>query len=1276
MKAVRYAAVSCRVALLAAVAVLPPLTAAAAPPPPMLDRATVMAAAAGVTTDVYPNADEVLVDQFTHTRYEPDGTAVTWDDQYVKVLTEKGKREGRTMTFQYMLPYDTVTVLRAEILRPDGAAVPVDLATQSRTMVSPDQMDKNIYNPNQKVVQVGLPGLEIGDVYHVTLRNDTLKARVPDAWADFAVFEYTAPIRRLAYEVDAPAARPLRHAVLKGEIAGTVTRTETAAPDGRTLHRWEVRDVPRFFEEPNMPPFYTVVQRLLLSTTPSWPDLSRWYWNLCRPRLEAVNDGIRAKVTELTGGVPDRDARLGRLFQFVSQQIRYMGVTTETEAPGYEPHDVCITFDNRYGVCRDKGALLVAMLRLAGEQAFPVIIDAGPRKDEEVPLPYFNHAIVAVRNADGSYTLMDPTDENTAAWLPSYLCNKSYLVAHPDGEVLRTSPIIPAESNLLHITTAAVLDASGTLSATSTLRFDGINDNAYRGYFARVKPVERRRYFEGLVKRRAAGATLKDVALTPADMQDTSAPLTAVLTYEAPDYPVAGNDGYALLPLPWLGASAGYANWVLGQTGLPQRRFPLMTEIACGVRETCSLDTSAYAARVAALPAFDPKADETLAFHAAVEATSNTLSGSVDFLIRTVEFSPAQYGALKQSLKDIEVDRRKAPIFTRDAAGTDGHDVRVLSSCTRYDLQDPHVWRETETVRMQILTYAGKKEHSELKAPFNTAWERVRLVYGRVTTPDGTVRDVAAAETNVMDAGWVASAPRYPAERVLVASLPGVEVGSVVEYQLERETRGAPFFSASATFAATEPVLTNRLEIACPQTLALAVNDRAGEGVWRADLTQGGVRTRTWQAVNQAVVPVEEAQPPLWSFQPSVWISGGNWESYAEEVGEVLEAAADRDRQARRVARERIAGIRDPAARLKAVRDLVARSVRHAGPAFNDLPLTAVTPADRTLAEGYGNNADTAVVLYAMLDAVGLKPEFVLSSDWSPRVEALSAGLLHPPQRSLFDTVLVRVRLRDRVCYLGDTDEYAEPGATPHDGRPELDLEGRLGQVASAPGLADRIGVSYDIRLDPEGNAEIDVRQTFGGNPYAEFHRKFAELPPEERRRYYLELLGEVSQSAEAGTDLVTEYACHPGILAFTARVPRYAVRTGDYLTLALPGQVPDLAPLRADRRQTPLYRPGPLDVSMSYSVTMTAGLASILLAPPALDWQAPGGLGTVRVSSRTGKASAATSAPAPLLALQRRFTLNSAVIAPEDYPSVLEMNRRLKHPSASTVLLRVHDQQ
>ena len=86
---------------------------------------------------------------------------------------------------------------------------------------------------------------------------------------------------------------------------------------------------------------------------------------------------------------------------------------------------------------------------LAGFEAFPVLIEPDAKKDPEVPQPYFGHAITAVRHKDGSYILMDSTDESTRRLLPSYLDNKSYLVASPEGDPLRTSPIVPAAENML-----------------------------------------------------------------------------------------------------------------------------------------------------------------------------------------------------------------------------------------------------------------------------------------------------------------------------------------------------------------------------------------------------------------------------------------------------------------------------------------------------------------------------------------------------------------------------------------------------------------------------------------------------------------------------------------------------------------------------------------------------------------------------------------------------------------------------------------------------------
>jgi len=60
-----------------------------------------------------------------------------------------------------------------------------------------------------------------------------------------------------------------------------------------------------------MPPYYTVVQRLLASTIPDWQTVSRWYWNLSKPRLDATTPAMQAKVDELVAGADHRGRGAG-----------------------------------------------------------------------------------------------------------------------------------------------------------------------------------------------------------------------------------------------------------------------------------------------------------------------------------------------------------------------------------------------------------------------------------------------------------------------------------------------------------------------------------------------------------------------------------------------------------------------------------------------------------------------------------------------------------------------------------------------------------------------------------------------------------------------------------------------------------------------------------------------------------------------------------------------------------------------------------------------------
>ena len=88
---------------------------------------------------------------------------------------------------------------------------------------------------------------------------------------------------------------------LLDKIENTISYTSTIE-DNTTIHKWEVKDVPRMFPERNMPPISSVVQRLLVSTVADWQTISRWYWNLCLPHINATTPEMKEKVTELIKG--------------------------------------------------------------------------------------------------------------------------------------------------------------------------------------------------------------------------------------------------------------------------------------------------------------------------------------------------------------------------------------------------------------------------------------------------------------------------------------------------------------------------------------------------------------------------------------------------------------------------------------------------------------------------------------------------------------------------------------------------------------------------------------------------------------------------------------------------------------------------------------------------------------------------------------------------------------------------------------------------------------
>jgi transglutaminase-like putative cysteine protease len=1239
----------------------------------LVDAKPVMAAAAAITPARYPDCDSATVDQKSVRVYRADGTGECQDETFTKVLTEKGKRDYRTLAMSFMLPYTTVSVPKLEVIKSDGTIVPVDVAANSKESIDDSQMAANIYDPNMRVLQVNIPNLDIGDVVHSVERENIERPIIPGEYAEENVFEGTGFIRHIAYEVHAPADRPLKRIVLRDEVPGTVTASTQRGAGNSVVYQWEVNNVPRMFDETSMPPYAEVLQRLFVSTMPDWTSVSKWYWNLSQSHLDATTPGMKQQVGELTAGAATDMDKVKALFYFVSNKIRYMGITPEKDRPGFEPHDVFITFDKKYGVCRDKAALLISMLRLAGLNAYPVLVSVGTHKDAEVADPFFNHAIAGVELEKGQVILMDPTDENTRELLPASDRNQSYLVCRAEGDTIRLSPIQPPEENLLTIKTTGTLNADGVIEAKSELSFQGVNDDAYRNAFSKMKPDDERRFFEQRLKQAMPGVRLKSFKLTPADMSDVATGLRAELEFSV-DGMTANGGGKSVASVPWIGKRLGVLNFILDGTGLEQRKYPLMTELACGVQEQISLKLADGFGGAVSLPATSSVEDDCVSYRQQFAAGPDSLECSRTLKLKAVEFTPLQYQDLKQTLKRLADDGRKSPILALTGksatngpalAGNPGRppvesNARILESRKELDVTDPHTAVYRVKYSKRILTYSGKIREAEVKIPYNPACEEARLIRAVVTSPAGGRQEISKDEINVMDAGWNASAKRYTGGKILVASLPGVDIGSTIEVEFEITSTNRPFVSGFESFQLPDELEQKSFTLTAPFYVKIQRLVSGAAGIIDGQLkTDGGRQVFQWHAAKVGALPAETQLPPEWVYAAGVGYFVGDAADYFKELNAQMSLRTRQSAKAADLARQLTTKAASRLEAVKAIRNFVAMSIRDAGPSFTELPLSELSDADTTLTDGYGHAADRAILLHAMLGATGFQPEFVLASSL-PAIAGITNVAMAFPLPGSFQTPLVRITLDGVKYYLNDTDQYAQLGSTSCDGAMGIALSTQAWEVIhAAKGCEDATRTDYTLRLDDNGRTLLDVSRWYYGEYFNEKNRYFSELPPEERLRYFQETVSGVAQGAQRVGDLTTKFDAYPGLEQFTVIIDNYGIADGKYFYFNLPA-TPLLLPSGTDQRALPMLISQANKNSVRVAVDLPPEFRTILVEPKSQSFHVAGAE-TARLTTQNTAAGRVITG---------EFETAPAIISPGDYQAMLKVDSALGRKSSKVFLL------
>lgn len=435
----------------------------------------------------HPNAGASMLYSYSYFELFPDGTSVNRIVERIKIFNERG-RSHSSKTINYRERYQRVKMLYANTIRANGQVIKLS---------KNDIYDVSSYAGYEfytdiRQIRFTMPAVEDGCIIEYAYEIKNLKPIIPfDFFANFFCQEFN-PLGLDILEVVLPDSIELNYKQFNTSLAPEINRRKD-----KNIYIFTNRRQKEIIFEPRMPSILdkNTFPQLVLWTLKDWKIISQWYSKLAIEQSDP-DIGIAEFTRQLIAGKNTKEEKINATFNFVAQQIRYISVLLGPHT--HKPHPAADIFQKRYGDCKDKTTLLIAMLKIAGIEALPALVPSYPEYfDETIPsLMVFNHVIAVVPNGDGYYWL-DATKETAAFDSVPFSRPTKVLLILPDGSykfIVTPSPTDGRDYQRIHI--KYELDTEGDAAIEAKYLYAGKAAESVRYLYKYLPPEQRLKYFE------------------------------------------------------------------------------------------------------------------------------------------------------------------------------------------------------------------------------------------------------------------------------------------------------------------------------------------------------------------------------------------------------------------------------------------------------------------------------------------------------------------------------------------------------------------------------------------------------------------------------------------------------------------------------------------------------------------------------------------------------------------------------------------------------------
>lgn len=327
---------------------------------------------------------------------------VIYTSMAMKFQTPQGL-SGGNLSFPWRADSDELTVHKVVIHRGDQD-IDVLASGQTFTVLRREQNLEMAMLDGVLTANMFPEGLQVGDVLEFAttiVSTDPVLAGHGEA----ALGPLNAPIGRVHLRIQWPGSARMQLA--KTDDLPEWKRTREGGFESAELTLENIEPIP----VPDAAPLrYNMVRFAQASDYASWAELADIFVPLYQTAAKVSADGpLRAEVERIRSASSDPVARAEAALQLVESRIRYVALAMGDG--GLVPANATDTWSRRYGDCKAKTALLLAILGELGIEAEPVIVNSafGDTLSERLPSPSaFDHVIVRA-HVDGRVYWLDGT---------------------------------------------------------------------------------------------------------------------------------------------------------------------------------------------------------------------------------------------------------------------------------------------------------------------------------------------------------------------------------------------------------------------------------------------------------------------------------------------------------------------------------------------------------------------------------------------------------------------------------------------------------------------------------------------------------------------------------------------------------------------------------------------------------------------------------------------------------------------------------------------------